>query len=84
MKRITIGLVLLAFLAAPLHAQGEKEKKNEDNELLRQYLQRKKENAEVDKQYQKTLQRTRGADSAPVKVDPWANMRGTDAGKPKQ
>jgi hypothetical protein len=84
MKRITIGLVLLAFLAGPLHAQGKKDKKDEDNELLRQYQQRQKENAEIDKRYQKTLQQTRGADAAPVKVDPWANMRGTNAAKPKQ
>jgi hypothetical protein len=82
MKRITIGLVLLAFLAVPLHAQGKKQKKDEDNELLRQYEQRKKENAEIDKQYQKTLQQT-GGNTAPVKVDPWANMRGTDATKSK-
>jgi hypothetical protein len=83
MKRITIGVVLLAFLAAPLHAQGKKDKK-EDNELMRQYEERQKENAEIDKRYQKTLQQTRGVDAAPAKIDPWANMRGTDAGKPKQ
>jgi hypothetical protein len=84
MKRITMGVVLLAFLAGPLHAQDKKDKKDEDNELLRQYEQRQKDNAELDKQYQKTLQQTRGADAAPVKVDPWANMRGTDAAKRKQ
>ncbi len=84
MKRITMGVVLLAFLASPLHAQGKKDKKPEDNELQRQYEQRQKDNVDIDKQYQKTLQQTRGADAAPVKVDPWANMRGTDAAKPKQ
>jgi Ni/Co efflux regulator RcnB len=78
MKRITIGIVLLAFLAAPLHAQQDK--KDDDNELLRQYKERQKENIEIDKKYQKTLDQTR-VDSAPVKVDPWAKMRGTDDAK---
>ena len=89
MKRITIGLVLLAIAAGTVHAQTPEErqaekKREENNGLLRKYNEQQKVNAEIDKQYQKTLEQTRGADAAPVKVDPWANMRGTDAAKPKQ
>jgi Ni/Co efflux regulator RcnB len=81
MKRITIGLVLLAFLAGPLQAQQKD--KNEDNAMLRKYEEKQKENAEIDRRYQKTLEQTRGASTAPVEIDPWADMRGTDASKPK-
>jgi len=78
MKRITFGLVLLAFLAGPLHAEDK------DNPYAKTREQIKKEADEMDRQYQKTLQATRGAATAPAKNDPWANMRsGTDASKSK-
>jgi hypothetical protein len=84
MKRITIGLVLLAILAGPLHAQdkaAEEEKKKEDaNPLLKQYHEKQKENAAIELQYQRTLRATDSA-VAPAKIDPWANMRGTDTSK---
>jgi hypothetical protein len=92
MKRITIGLVLLAFLAEPVlvfaqdsnqrEEQIEK-KKEENNPLLRQYHERQKENAAIERQYQRTLRAT-DQNTAPVHVDPWANMRGTDASKTKR
>ena len=51
MKRITMGVVLLAFLAGPLHAQEkERDKKGEDNPMLcKNTNEKQKENAEIDK-----------------------------------
>jgi hypothetical protein len=80
MRKIAISSVVLAALVGPAHAEDQKP---EDNPMLQNYLNKQKENAEIDKQYQKTLEQTRGANAAPVKIDPWANMRGTDASKPK-
>jgi hypothetical protein len=79
MKRITLGVLALALAAAPVQAQGRQQPK-ESNPLLDKEIQRDKENALIDKQYQKTLKQTQGAD-APVKTDPWANMRGSDGSK---
>jgi hypothetical protein len=78
MKRMTLGVLLLALAAAPVHAQRQQPK--EANPLLEKEIQRDKENALIDKQYQKTLKQTQGAD-APAKNDPWANMRGSDGSK---
>ncbi len=80
MKRFTFGVVLLALLAGPVLAQ----EKDEDNPMRQLENAHKKENARIDSQYQKTLDATRAATPAPVKNDPWANMRGgTDASKSK-
>ena len=87
MKRITIGLVLLAITAGAVHAQTkeeQEEKKREDNnELLKEYHQKQKENARIQQQYQRTLHATDSA-AAPVRIDPWANMRGTETTKKKK
>jgi hypothetical protein len=84
MKRITFGLVLLAFLAGPamrVHAEDK------ENPYVKTREMQKKESEEAEKQYQRTLQATRGSLPAPVKNDPWANMRdnggGTNASKSK-
>jgi DNA-binding transcriptional regulator of glucitol operon len=91
MKRITIGLVVLAFVAQPVlvYAQQDRyeqkereiEKKREDNNpLLKEYHDQQKRNAEIEQQYQRTLRATDTA-AKPVKTDPWANMRGSDPSK---
>ena len=83
MKRITFGLVLLAFLAGSavqVHAEDT------ENPYVKTRAMQKKESEEAERQYQKTLQATRGALPAPTKNDPWANMRdggGTNASKTK-
>lgn len=79
MKRITIGLALLAVLAVPVHAA----QKEDDNLLLQQWKTKQRENADIEKQYKRTLQQV---DTKPAATsnDPWANMRGTDAAKPKR
>jgi hypothetical protein len=81
MKRITIGLVLLAIMAGAVHAQTpeeqEEKKREENNPLLKEYHEKQKENAKIEQQYQRTLRAT-DSTAAPVKIDPWANMRGTN------
>ena len=81
MKRITFGLVLLAFLAGPaMRAHAE----DKENPYVKTRAQQKKESEAAEKEYLKTLDATRGSLPAPAKDDPWANMRGgTNASKSK-
>lgn len=81
MKRIAIGLALLAVLAVPVHAAQKQ--KEDDNLLLQQWKAKQKENADIEKQYKRTL---RQVDTKPAATsnDPWANMRGTDGAKPRR
>jgi Ni/Co efflux regulator RcnB len=81
MKRIAMSALLFAFLAGPV-AQVHAEDK--ENPYVKTREQQKKEGEDSERAYQKTLKATRGADSAPVKNDPWADMRGgTNASKSK-
>jgi len=82
MKRFVSGLVLLAFVTAPLVAVRAEDK---ENPYVKTREQIKKEGDEAEKAYQRTIQATRGAAPPPAKSDPWANMRGssTDASKSK-
>ena len=92
MKRIAIGVMLLAFLAAPVlvfaqnynqREEAIEKKKEENNPLLKEYHEKQKRNAEIEKQYQKALRAT-DADAKPPRVDPWANMRGSETSKAKR
>jgi uncharacterized protein YxeA len=79
MKKITFGLVLLAFLAGPA-AYAE----DTENPYVKTRAMKKKESEEAEKEYQRTLDATRSATAKPAKADPWSNMRGgTDASKSK-
>ena len=79
MKKITFGLVLLAFLAGPA-AYAE----DTENPYVKTRAMQKKESEAAEKQYQRTLDATNPALAKPVKADPWSNMRGgTDASKSK-
>jgi len=83
MKRIVLGLVLFAFLAAPVAAVHAEDK---ENPYVKTREMQKKESEEAERAYQKTLKATSGTAAAPAKTDPWANMRGsstTDASKTK-
>jgi len=83
MKRFMSGLVLLAFVSAPLAAVRAEDT---DNPYVKTRAQIKKESEESEKAYQRTIQATRGSAPPPAKNDPWANMRGgssTDASKSK-
>lgn len=79
MQRVIIGLALLAALglsAAPSFAQfSNPEQEKADKSATDQ----------VDQQYKSTLNKTRnGKATGEAKVDPWSNMRGTEASKPKR
>jgi uncharacterized protein YxeA len=79
MKKITFGLVLLAFLAGSA-AYAE----DTENPYVKTRAMKKKESEEAERQYKRTLQATSGGTTAPAKNDPWSNMRGTtDASKSK-
>jgi len=83
MKRFVLGLVLFAFVATPVATVRAEDK---ENPYVKTREQQKKESEEAEKAYEKTLKATRGAEAAPAKNDPWANMRGgstTDASKSK-
>jgi len=69
MKRLLLGAVALAVLAAPAFAQKK------DNEPLAILDREKKQQAEqLDQQYKRTLDRTR-KENETARSDPWANMR---------
>ena len=63
------------FWSAPAEAQGRKPfhamSHDEKNDV--------KTAETVDAQYRNALERTRKSDAQPVRVDPWSNMRGTEA-----
>ncbi len=73
MKRVMLGFMLLAFLAGPVRAEDKQ------NPYVKTREQIKKESEEAERQYERTIKATRGADPAPAKTDPWANMRGSNA-----
>jgi len=83
MKRFVLGLVLFAFLAAPVATVRAEDK---ENPYVKTREMQKKESEDAERAYQKTLKATNGSIAAPAKNDPWANMRGsstTDATKAK-
>ena len=82
MAKIIVAIMLMAVVAVtagPAFAQ----KKQDDSPLAVEAREKKKAAEAVDQQYKATLKRI-GKDDAPTRVDPWQNMRGTDASKPKQ
>ena len=76
MRKLVAGAVALAILSGPAFAQ-----KREDDPL--EILDRdKKQQAEaLDKQYKRTLDRTRKTSDTTPRTDPWANMRGQNDSK---
>jgi hypothetical protein len=68
MRRVTIGVILLALLAVPASAQ-------EKREVTAEEILKKKDTEAVDKQYNSTLKRLKQDGATPVRTDPWANMR---------
>ena len=49
----------------------------DDDPIVMEQKQKKKDREDIDKTYKATLDRTRGSAPA-VRVDPWANMRPDD------
>jgi hypothetical protein len=75
MRKITIAVLLLAGLAATAYAQQKQDPHAAEDAA------KAREDAAIDKQYEAILHLTDKANT--VKVDPWHNMRGTDASKPQ-
>lgn len=81
MARYLLAILMLAIMAPPAFAQ--KKGNNDDTPLAIEAREKKKEAEAIDKQYDATLKRL-NKDDAPVRTDPWQNMRGTDDTKKKQ
>ncbi len=84
MRRVTIGVILLAMLAVPASAQrggggGGGGRQETPEEILK-----KKEAEALDKQYDSTLKRMKQDGATPVPTDPWANMRAPAANDGKR
>jgi hypothetical protein len=79
MRRVTIGVMLLALLAAPVSAQ-----QNGGREITQEEILKKKDTEAVDKQYDSTLKRLKQDTTTPVRTDPWANMRAPATGDGKR
>ena len=73
MRRIVLGVTMLALLAGPALAQRRRVPPSSQPKAAD--IQKKKEREEVDRKYQETLRRTQS--KVPAKVDPSArNSRG--------
>lgn len=82
MARYIVALVLLAIFAGPVFAQQKKEK--EDTPLVAEEKLKKKEAEKIDKQYDAMMRKNKDLTAAPVRSDPWQNMRGADDSKTKR
>ena len=81
MRHVTLGVILLALLAAPAFAQ---QGGGGGREVTKEEILKKKESEAVDKQYDSTMKRLKQDDAAPVRTDPWANMRAPAANDGKR
>jgi hypothetical protein len=79
MKRLIAATVALGVLTGPVVAQPAKE----DDPIIMDQKQKKKDAEALDRQYKTTLEKTRKETTEP-KSDPWSNMRGTDDSKTKR
>jgi hypothetical protein len=79
MGRYIVAAVLLAVIAGPVLAQPSRD----DDPIIIEQNTKKKDAEELDKRYKATLRNT-GQSVAPVKSDPWVNMRGSDDSKTKR
>jgi hypothetical protein len=65
MKKIIASAIVLGILSGPVFAQ----KARDDDPII------------IQERYKRTLDQTRKDGSAPVRSDPWANMRGQNDSK---
>lgn len=77
MKKIVASAIVLGLLGGPVFAQ----KSRDDDPIMVQERDKQQQAQALDKQYKRTLDHTRKEGSAPVRSDPWANMRGSNDGK---
>jgi hypothetical protein len=76
MRKAIIAAIALALCAGPALAQ----RAPKENPRQAEEDAKKRDADQIDAQYRSTLDRTR-KDVAPVKSDPWSNMRGDDGKK---
>jgi Ni/Co efflux regulator RcnB len=69
MKRLLLGAVALAVLAAPAFAQ-----KKDDEPLAILEREKKQQAEQLDQQYKRMLDRSR-KENETARSDPWSNMR---------
>ncbi len=79
MARYIVALVLLVAVVGPVFAQQSRD----DDPIIAEQKQKKKEAEELDKRYKSTLKST-DQTTTPVRADPWQNMRGPDDSKTKR
>ena len=79
MKRIVAATVVLLALSGSVFAQPSKE----DDPIIMEQKRKKLDAEAIDKEYKATLEKTR-QNTAPVRVDPWSNMRGADDSKTRR
>jgi hypothetical protein len=83
LKALIAGAVIAGCLAGPSFAQQSKNK-GLPAPIPQEYLDRKRDEAAVDKQYKETLERTK-KDAVPTSArDPWQDLRGSDDSKTKR
>jgi len=80
MKRLFAVAFAASLLAGPLYA-AEPDK---DDPMVQLERVKKEDRASVDRQFDRTMQLHSSKDAAPVKIDPWSNMRGPDDTKGKK
>jgi hypothetical protein len=81
MRRIAIGLLVLALAGMPALAQRGGGGGGSQKEPSPEEMQKKRDAEALERQYKSTLERTSKPDAAPVRTDPWANMRSTETPK---
>jgi hypothetical protein len=80
LRALFLGAAMVASLVGGAYAEDEPE---ETNDLKKELMERRKDDAAIDKQYKATMQRTR-KDTVVAPSDPWSNMRGADDSKTKR
>lgn len=83
LRALIAGTVMAASLAGPSLAQQAKNK-GLPPAIPQEYLDRKRDEATVDKQYKETLERTKKDTVETSAKDPWQNLRGSDDAKTKR
>jgi hypothetical protein len=80
MKRLLAIAIAFSWIVGPAYAAERKD----DDPLVLLEKDKKQDREAVDRQYHRALEQTSTGSTAPVKTDPWTNMRGaTNANKSK-
>lgn len=80
MLRVLIGLAMVSVLLA-MPAYAQKRGGAAPQGPSPEELDKKRQDEALDQQYKSTLKRMKQPDSVPTRIDPWANVRGSDNAK---